>query len=208
MRSIKDTWLDWYKDGKVEEGVATVAKLLLQARARRILDFGTGTGRHTVYLATMGFEVYGFDWSETAMTLAKQALASEGLSANLTIWDMNETPLPYDDGFFDGVIAVRVLHHTYVEKIKRIAAEVARITRVRGYLYIEAPTYEKAIQQRVEGMKSEEPEPGTFLPLEGEEAGVPHHHFTRDEILKVFPSFSPLTLEVRGDHHCFTGSKR
>lgn len=208
MPSIKDTWLGWYKDRKVEEKVAALAKPLLEAGVRRVLDFGTGTGRHTVYLARMGFEVYGFDWSEAAITLAKQELTRQGLSANLTVWDMTENPLPYDDEFFEAVIAVRVLHHTYTEQISRIASEIARVTRVGGYLYVEAPTRENAIQQKLDGIKSSEPEPGTFLPFEGEEKGVPHHHFTREEMLKVFASFNPLTLEETEGHYCFIGIKK
>jgi SAM-dependent methyltransferase len=208
MASIKDTWLEWYKDRKIEDEVTMLARKLIDARVRRILDFGTGTGRHTVYLARMGFDVYGFDWSENAISLARQELSGQGLSATLRVWDMNRTPLPYNDAFFDAVIAVRVLHHTYVEKIRRIASEIARITRVGGYLYIEAPTYRKAIRQKQDGMKSEEPEPGTFLPLEGEEVGVPHHHFTRDEMLRVFANFNPLTLEEKDEHYRFIGIKK
>lgn len=208
MRSIKDTWLDWYKDGKIEENVATLSEELLEAGARRVLDFGTGTGRHTVYLARMGFEVYGFDWSDAAIAAAKRTLAKGGLSANLTVWDMTATPLPYTDAFFDAVIAVRVLHHTYVEKILRIVSEITRIIKPGGYLYIECPTYEKALKQKQEGIRSEEPEPGTFIPLEGEEVGVPHHHFKLDEILKVFGNFNARRLEEIDGHYCFAGTKR
>jgi len=207
MSSVKDTWLEWYKDRKATEGVVAFAEILQNAKARKVLDFGTGTGRHTVYLAKVGFKVYGFDWSETAISICKRELWKEGLSADLTVWDMNETPLPYSDDFFDAVIAVRVLHHTFIEKIGRIASEIARITKVGGYLYIEAPTYEKALKKKLEGAKSEEPEPGTFVPLEGEEVGVPHHHFRLDEMLTVFENFKPLKLEEKDEHYFFTGVK-
>ena len=50
----------------------------------------------------------------------------------LKVWDKNDRPLPYDDGFFDAVIAVRVLCHTYLEKTTRIASEIARIMRNGG----------------------------------------------------------------------------
>jgi SAM-dependent methyltransferase len=205
--SVKDTWLDWYKDKRVEPNVVAFAKILHENKARRVLDFGTGTGRHTVYLAQMGFEVFGFDWSEAAIALANQELTKQGLRANLMVWDMNETPLPYADGFFDGVIAVRVLHHTYLEKITRIASELGRIMKNGSYLYLEVPTYEEAVKQKQDGIKFEEPEPGTFLPLNGEERGIPHHHFTRDEMLTVFAVFNLLTLQEENWHYCFTGVK-
>jgi len=208
MASIKDTWLDWYKDRRIDENVTLFVKRLLEAKVRRVLDFGTGTGRHTVYVAKMGFEVYGFDWSDAAILTTKQELCKEDVSANLTVWDMNETPLPYADGFFDAILAVKVLHHTYLEKIKRIASEIARITHNGGYLYVESPTYEEAMRQKLEGMRFDEPEPGTFIPLEGEEVGVPHHHFTRNEILNIFEKFEPISLEVRNEHYCFTGIKK
>jgi SAM-dependent methyltransferase len=208
MNSIKDTWLEWYKDRRACEGVVAFAEVLRNAKFRRTLDFGTGTGRHTIYLAKMGFEVYGFDWSETAIAIAKRELEKERLSAELTVWDMNETPLPYSDHFFDAVIAVRVLHHTYIEKIARIASEIARITKVGGYLYLEAPTYEKTLKEKAEGAKSEEPEPGTFVPFEGEEAGVPHHHFRLDEMLTAFGNFKLLKLEEKDEHYFFTGIKK
>ena len=206
-RSIKDTWLDWYKDKNVEANVAAFAKILQDNGSRRVLDFGTGTGRHTVYLARMGFEVYGFDWSEAATGIARQELSKQGLNANLTVWDMTETPLPYAEGFFDGVIAVRVLHHTYVEQIGRIASEIRRIMKNGAYLYVEVPSYEEAVKQKEEGIRFEEPEPGTFLPLNGEEIGVPHHHFKLDEVLRFFADFNLVTLEERNWHYCFTGIK-
>ena len=81
----KDAWLDWYQDKRVEEGVVDFAKMLKEAAANRILDFGCGTGRNTVYLVRVGFEVYGFDWSEAAVAATKQELSREKLDANLQV---------------------------------------------------------------------------------------------------------------------------
>jgi 2-polyprenyl-3-methyl-5-hydroxy-6-metoxy-1,4-benzoquinol methylase len=208
MHSIKDTWLDWYKDRKVEENVIAFAQGRSKAGDRRILDFGTGTGRHTLYLAKMGFDVYGFDWSHAAIDATKQELARQGLSANLTVWDMNENPLPYEDKFFDAVVAVRVLHHTYMEMIRRIASEISRITKVGGHLYLETPTYEEVLTQKSEGLRFEEPEPGTFIPLNGREVGVPHHHFRQNEVIAVFSDFKLVSFEENQGHYCFTGMRK
>ena len=206
--SIKDTWLDWYKDGRIEESLPPLVKLLFEAKVRRVLDFGTGTGRHTVYLAKIGFEVYGFDWSENAVGITKKELFQQGLSANLAVWDMNNIPLPYGNEFFDAVIAINVLHHTYIDKIKRTASDIARITRSGGYLYVESPTYGEVMRQKRAGASFDETEPGTFIPLDGDEIGVPHHHFKLDEILDVFVNFRPISLEERNEHYCLTAIRK
>jgi len=207
VNSIKDTWLEWYKDGRIEDGVAPLVRRLLEAKVRRVLDFGTGTGRHTTYLAKMGFDVYGFDWSQAAITAAKEQLAKNGLTAVLRVWDMNDAPLPYDDSFFDAVVAVKVLHHTCYQKILQIASEIHRITRSGGFAYIVSPTYDEVMKQKQQGMSFDEPEPGTFIPLNGNEIGIPHHHFRLDEMLQVFGEFRTVSLEERDEHFCFTGIK-
>ncbi len=138
---IKDTWLDWYPDRRVEQGVVSLAASLLKKwrRASRVLDFGCGTGRHTVYLAKLGFDVYGFDWSRKAISRTREELHKERLSAKLRIWDMNGIPFPYASSFFDGVLVMRVFHHTFSDKIRKIATEIERVTRKGGYIYVEVP---------------------------------------------------------------------
>jgi hypothetical protein len=96
-------------------------------------------------------------------------------------------------------------HHTYVERIRSIASEIERITKVGGYVYVEVPTYEKALRQKLEGGLSEEPGDGTFVPSEGDEAGIPHHHCTRDELLKFFSNITIRTVHESDEHYCLTG---
>jgi SAM-dependent methyltransferase len=127
--------------------------------------------------------------------------------ADLTVWDMNQTPLPYPDSHFDAVIAVRVIHHASMDGIRRTVNEISRIVRPGGYLYAEVPTLEKVLRQKEEGMKFEERQSGTFVPLEGNEVGVPHHFFTREELLSLFGMFNVKSLAERMEHYCFAGTR-
>ena len=204
----KDAWLNWYKDKKVEAVVTNFARIFRESDFARVLDFGCGTGRNTVYLARSGFEVHAFDWSESATEVTKKELSREGLSADVRVWNMTETPLPYPDSFFDAVLVMRVMHHTYVERIKAIASEIGRFTRRGGFLYVEVPTYQKALRLRSEGMISEEPEPGTLVPSAGDEAGIPHHYFKKDELVATFPDFGPTSVEERSEHYCLTARRK
>ena len=201
----KDSWLNWYQDREVEEGVIRFSHLLKEAGSSRVLDFGCGTGRNTVHLAGLGFETHGFDWSEASVATAKNELSQAGLGADLRVWDMNETPFPYTDSYFDAVLIMRVMHHTYAEKIRRIASEIGRFTKSGGLLYTEVPALELAHRPT----PCTEPEPGTFVPSTGDEAGVPHHFFRKEELTSMFSDFISLELDVKYDYHyCFTARRK
>ena len=95
---------------KPHESISDVAKFFKRQGVKRILDLGSGTGRHVVYLAKKGFDVYGFDPSPTGIQISKKWLKAEHLTAHLLKHDMNKR-LPYQDRFFDAVIATSTLHH-------------------------------------------------------------------------------------------------
>ena len=199
---IRDTWLDWYQDRCVDESVVSLMSLLKQKGASRVLDFGCGTGRHTVYLASLGFDVYGFDWSEASVNVATRELSQKGLHANLLVWDMNDTPLPYDDSFFDGVLSIRVFHHTLIDKIRLIATEIQRITKGDAYIYVEVPSWNE--NGRIENLDAVEIEPRTLIWSKGKEANVPHHHFTKDELVGLFQKCTISSLNHKDGHFCLT----
>jgi len=199
---IKDTWLDWYQDRQVDENAVSIAELLKQKRASKVLDFGSGTGRHTVYLVKMGFDVYGFDWSENAVAVASKELSRQGLKANLRVWDMNNTPLPYDDSFFDVVLVMRVFHHTLSDKIRQIVSEIQRISKHGAYVYVEAPSWSE--NEKIQNPDAVKVEPGTLIWSKGKEANVPHHHFKKDELVGLFQKCTISKLENKDGRFCLT----
>ncbi len=210
MGTLKpDPWIDWYcgREGEVEEEIPELEKILTMNDVVRILDLGCGTGRHTLYFARRGFKLTGLDQSGAAIERAKKLLKQKGASANLRSWDMISTLNPYDNSFFDAIIAIKVIHHTTMMKIRRILAEITRITKRGGLLHLNSPTYEKAIGLKKRGAKSDEVESGTFLPHEGEERGILHHHFTETELRELVSGWNILDLHVRAEHYILTAMK-
>ena len=51
---------------EVHEDIERISTLLAGLHAKRVLDLGSGTGRHLVHLARLGFSVYGLDESPEA----------------------------------------------------------------------------------------------------------------------------------------------
>nr|MCS5534912.1 methyltransferase domain-containing protein [Candidatus Poseidoniales archaeon] len=54
-------------------------KYVIRQDARRVLDLGCGNGGQSIYLARMGYEVYGIDVSEEAIKLARDYASQEQL---------------------------------------------------------------------------------------------------------------------------------
>jgi SAM-dependent methyltransferase len=68
----------------------------------RLLEIGCGPGANVWFMAREGFTVSGIDGSPTAVRLANQRLAKEGLAADLRVGDF--ATLPWPDASFDGVL--------------------------------------------------------------------------------------------------------
>ena len=56
----------------------------------KVLDLGCGTGRHLLYFAKEGFEMYGIDGSPKGIELSKKWLSRRELNANLVCQKIEE----------------------------------------------------------------------------------------------------------------------
>jgi len=164
----------------------------LKARGKDlVLDLGCGRGRHVLHMAQEGLHVSGLDNAPTALKLTKQGLEQERLGADLVLSDMRQ-PLPFGKEAFDAVLSTQVIHHAVLATVIQTANEIQRIVRRGGMILVSVPA-RKAID---EDAPHHEIEPNTFVPLSGEEAGLPHHLFTPEEFRNLFPQFTVLDLQV------------
>jgi ubiquinone/menaquinone biosynthesis C-methylase UbiE len=105
-------------------------ELRAQPQGIRILDYACGSGDFSVILAQRGYEVRGFDISDTGVDVAR------GLARRYEVDDKAEfvaasaDNLPYGDGEFDLVIGKAVLHH--IIKYPGTAAELHRVMKPGG----------------------------------------------------------------------------
>ena len=194
---MSSAWKDWHLRKKeiVEPEASKLNKLFKRSNVKK-LDIGCGAGRHTVYFARKGFEVYGFDEDEETLERAKKLLESKNLRGELRAWDMT-TPLPYQDVFFDAVIAVRVIHHTRMSNIMKIVREINRVLKNGGFLFLQVPSYESETFDSGTIWDG----PGTLIARGGPEKGVLHHFFRRNELLEIFSGYVVRELHSSSDHY-------
>lgn len=160
-------------------------------RRTRILDLGCGAGRHTIFLAREGFQVYGTDISETGLTFTCALLASEGLSAKLQQASMDRQP--FRAGSFDGIVAHGVLSYNDRQGFEATAAEMFRLLRKGGRALVVTRTtadYRFGRGKRVDAY--------TFLleTPETSEAGMINHFLDEARAREVFASFRIVELDL------------
>ncbi len=93
-----------------------------------VLDFGCGSGRHSLLLAERGWSnVTGLDVSETSVQACRN-LVPEG---NFSVVPESGR-LPFGEGSFSVVIAWGVLHYNNEATRRLIQSEIARVLRPGG----------------------------------------------------------------------------
>lgn len=204
-KSVKAWDQIFRQEGRVftepHEDMAGIAQLLKERGASTILDLGSGTGRHVVFLTKKGFQVFGLDNSPQGIDIAEKWLGEEGLSADLRLQDMTER-LPFEDDFFDAVVSVQVIHHADVATIKGIIKEMERVLKQGGFVFITVPKLQN------QGREFRQIEPNTFVPLDGPERGVPHHYFTPEELKELLANFSITDVHLDTiNHYCLSAFK-
>lgn len=99
----------------------------------RVLDLGTGTGRHALWLAGRGAEVTALDFSEGML---RQARARPNAERVRFLQHDLHAPLPFADGSFDCVVSGLVLEH--LATLDLFFAEAHRVLRPGGRAVVSA----------------------------------------------------------------------
>jgi SAM-dependent methyltransferase len=93
----------------------------------RALDLGCGSGRHSLLLDRLGWEVTAIDYSPESIQQVKI------LNPNWDHWLCKSPPYPIEDSKYDLVVGWGILHYNSNQEIKSILAEIQRILKPNGY---------------------------------------------------------------------------
>jgi len=100
---------------------------------RRVVDFGTGTGRMLLLFSGRAAESEGIDFSHRMLTVARANLERAGVS-NSRVRFGDVTAAPFEDASADLVIVHQVLH--YLDTPGDAIAEAARVLMPGGKLLV------------------------------------------------------------------------
>jgi len=97
----------------------------------KVLEVGCGTGTNLMLYHRVGCSVYGIDLSPSMLEIAHTKL---GEGADLQLGDASS--MPYQDNFFDLVIAMFALHEMPWEIRPLVMREMIRVTKQQGRVLI------------------------------------------------------------------------
>ncbi|MFL0253166.1 class I SAM-dependent methyltransferase [Clostridium neuense] len=154
---------------------------LLKHNCKKAIDLGCGNGRHSLYLNSLGFDVYAsdIDCSKIIKNTKKLNLS------NLTIREHSFTAIPYDDDFFDVVLCTSTLHHAILSDIKQGINEVYRTLKPKSYFVFDfLSTLDTSYGIGTEIEKN------TFIGSRTGEENIPHHYADENELKALLNNFS------------------
>ena len=123
-----DAWAAIYDSGPnaATELDTTLVRSLLDSLPRgRALDAACGTGRQTLTLTDLGYDVDGIDLNETMLAIARDRVPAARFRQGRL------DALPYEDAAFD--VAVCSLALTHVVELLPALRELARVVKPGGY---------------------------------------------------------------------------
>lgn len=102
----------------------------------KVLDFGCGPGGFMAVAAPLCKEIVGVDISKAFVDAGEDTIKRFNIK-NASVKHVEPEVLPYQDGEFDAVIIVDVIHH--LEDIDTILKEVWRVLKPEGKIIIFEP---------------------------------------------------------------------
>lgn len=157
--------------------VNEIAKEWRKKKFGSVLDIGCGTGRHSILLCKMGFNVVGVDFSKEMIKLAKKNAKKQNLNIKFIVADIRY--LPFKGKRFNCCLAIAVIHHLKKQR-KKALKEIARVARNQVLISI----WNKSQSRFIFSKKD------VFIPwkYKGKVYQRYYHLFTKKEIVDLIKS--------------------
>lgn len=102
---------------------------------KKVLDIGFGTGNNSMFLGSLGMDLYGVEVEEEICRQGMERLESCGYKADFRVG--TNASLPFEDKFFDYIVSWDVIHYEGSEQgIMKAIEEYQRVLKPGGWLLL------------------------------------------------------------------------
>lgn len=113
---------------KYKEIPSKFSKEFLKKQTGKVLDLGSGSGRHLTRIKKG--KMYLLDFSENMIKLVEKKAKTKKIKAEFCVSNINK--IPYPDNFFDSAICISSIHCTPKKEHKRIIKELYRVLKPKA----------------------------------------------------------------------------
>lgn len=169
--------------------MALRAQLSAQTQ-HRLLDIGTGAGRHMVLAAELGFSAFGVDISLTGLSHVLERMCEMNLMGSVALASM--TSLPFAGNSFHAVVSYGSFYYASATEMQRAIAETLRVLMPGGksFAVLRSTDDYRYGKGRAVGANTFELDIS-----ETNELGTIQHFVTAQDISEYFIRFSKVSFE-------------
>lgn len=170
---------------------------------KRAADIGCGLGRHSLLLASMGFDVLAVDLSRQGLDRLESEARRLRLDDRIRAVQADLVDVPEDFGAFDCVLSFHAIYHTDLDGMKRALSWIIRHLRPGGGFYVtfnskNSATFRRTGQRHVDGC--------TVVRETGPEAGIPHTYLSYEDIVRLLEGYELAKVQQIEDYYRDGGS--
>lgn len=145
-----DRWVGGYADYEWDHLRLALEAYHIEVAGRDVLEFGCNVGGSAVVLAALGARLHAVDIDLPLTAITEANLTRHGLKA--TVLRVEEgRALPFPDASFDLVVANSVLEYVDPARLREVIAEIRRLLRPGGHLFICGTASRLALRERHSG---------------------------------------------------------
>lgn len=182
---------------KVSDEFLPVAYRWKNLGKRTVLDIGCGRGRHSLFLAELGFDVTATDISPEGIEQLRREAKKRKLESRIKTVVCGMLELPFADNSFDGVLGFHSIFHTDYAGLKTVIAKITDILKKSGQLYI---TFNSKSNPSFHASDNTVIDEYTVIRHFGLEEGIPHTFLEYDDIIRLLANYKILKVQQIQDY--------